>query len=128
MFSPPGIHHVQLKESTGKTSIARRGVDWGGDVIKDMVVTDSGRFFVNYNDRAPGAVVEVFPTLGNRNINVHGGKVRCTALIYRTFVKYAPSLPVTSYKFNSKNGNGLDLCVENIVITTQGVKKCKTNT
>ena len=123
LFYSSGPHQVFINEKDGKKAIVRRGLDWDGNVVHDLLVTDSGRFFVKYDEKDPGAVVEVVPRLDNRSVNIHGGKLRCAALVYRTFVKEAPPLPLRRYQFRAKNGNGLDLRVDNIVLAPHNTRK-----
>ena len=52
--------------------------------------------------------------MSNRSVNIHGGNQRCAALVYRTFVRGEPSLPLAQYQFKAKNGNPLDFAVDNI--------------
>ena len=80
---------------------------------------------MKYNDTGPGVVVQFFPTLSNSCVNIHGGKLRRAELVYRTFVRDEPNLPLVQYQFKSKNGNALDLKVENIAISPIATAKTK---
>ena len=74
--------------------------------------------------------MEFVPTINNRSMNIHGGKLRCAALVNRTCVRDAPPLPLMQYQFKSKDGNGLNLSVDNIVHTplaTAATKKTRNN-
>ena len=118
MFYPTSPRQVHLDEKNGKQFIVRRAQYWDGDSIFRLHVTDSGQFFIKYEERGPGVVVEFHPTINNRSVNIHGGKLRCAALVYRTFAIVEPSLPLVQYQFNAKDGNALNFSIENINITT----------
>ena len=118
MFYPSGPRQVYIDEKNGEQSIVRRALKWDGGVIHSLPVTDSGRFFIKYDEREPGVVVEFYPTINNRSVNIHGGKLRCAALVYRTFVRTEPSLPLVQYQFKAKDGNALNFSVDNIIINT----------
>ena len=66
-------------------------LDWDGNVIEDLLVKNTGRFLVKHHDKEPGNVEEMFPTLGDRSVNIYG---QCAALVYRTFVREPPHLPL----------------------------------
>ena len=99
---------MYIQEKNGKKSIVRRALDWEGNVIPNLLCTDTGRFFIKYDERGPGVVVEFMPTIKNRSVNIHGGKLRCTALVYRTFTREEPSTPLLQCQFKAKDGNGLN--------------------
>ena len=54
-----------IQEKKGKT-IVREVLDWDGKVIPNLHVSDPGRFFIKYDERGPGVVVEFIPTINNR--------------------------------------------------------------
>ena len=85
---------ICIEENPGKTAIIGKALNWDGSVVNNVLAFDSGRFFVKYQDAGPGVVVEIFPSLSNRCVNIHGGKLRCAALVYRTFTKREPSVPL----------------------------------
>ena len=117
MFYPFGPRQLLIEEKKGKKAFIRRALDWEGNVITNLLVTDSGRFFIKYDERGPGVVVEFLPTINNRSVNIHGGKLPCAALIYRTFTRDEPSLPLIQCQFKAKDGNPLNLSVENLIFT-----------
>ena len=116
MFYHSGPRQVYLEEKNGKKCIVRRALNWDGTVIHNLLVTDSGRFFIKHDERKPGLAVEFFPTINNRSVNIHGGKLRCGALVYRTFVRVEPIIPLMQYQFKAKYGNTLNFSVDNIII------------
>ena len=117
MFYPSGPRHVYLEEKQGKQATVRRALNWDGTIIPNLLATDTGRFFIKYEERGPGVAVEFFPTAGNRIVSIHCKKIRCVAIIYRTFVRDEPSLPLIQYQFRAKDGNVLNFSVDNLVIT-----------
>ena len=64
-------------------------------------------------------VVEFIPTINNRSVNMHGGKLRCGALVYHPlkFERYESTLPLVQYQFKTKDGNGLNFHIDTIVLT-----------
>ena len=87
-------------------------------------------FFIKYEERGPGVVVEFYPTINNRSVNIYGGKLRCAALVYRTFTRDEPSLPLIQCQFKAKDGNPINLSVENLVFTplaTAATRKPRNN-
>ena len=105
-------------------------MDWEGRVIPDLLCTDTGRFFIKYQERGPGVVVEFMPTINNRSVNIHGGKLRCAALVYRTFTKEEPTAPLNQCQFKAKDGDGINFSVNNIVMNIQataGTRKPRNN-
>ena len=118
MFYTTGPCQVYFDEKNGKQCIDRRALNGDGNAIHSLLVTDSGRFFIKHDEREPGVVVQFNPTINNQSVNIHGGKLRCAALVYRTFVRVEPSLPLLQYQFKSKDGNGLNFSVDNIILTT----------
>ena len=61
--------------------------------------------------------MEFHPTMNNRSVNIYGGKLRCAALVYRTFTRDEPSLPLLHCQFKAKDGNPLNLAIENLIFT-----------
>ena len=97
---------MYIQEKAGKRSIVGRAfLDWDGKVIPNLLCTDTRRFFM--------------PTLNNRSVNIYGGKLRCAALVYRTFTREVPTGPLLQCQFKTKDGDGLNFCVENLIIATQ---------
>ena len=115
MFYPTGPHQIYLQEKDGTQTIVRKALDWDGKIILTVLVTETGRFFVRNDDRVPGCVSEDLPSLHNRSVNINGGKLRCGALVYRTFVKKPPTLPLNRYQLRTKNEDALDFHVDNIL-------------
>ena len=87
MFYILGPRQVTIEEKTGKSALVRKALDWDGKVIPNLLVTDAGRFFIKYDERGPGVIVEFMPTINNRSVNIHGGKLKCAAVVYRTFTR-----------------------------------------
>ena len=119
MFYSTGPKQVYLKDKHGRRTIVRRALDWEGRVISDLLCTDNGRFFIKYQERGAGVVVEFMPTVKNRSVNIHDGKLRCAALVYRTFTKEVPTAPLQQCQFKAKDGNGVNFSVDNLVPNIQ---------
>ena len=118
MFYVLGPRQVTIEQKTGKQALVRRALDWDGKIISNLFVTDTGRFFIKYDERGPGVIVDFMPTINNRSVNTHGGKLRCAAVVYRTFTREEPTVPLLQCQFKSKDGNGLNFSVENILLVT----------
>ena len=80
----------------------------------NLLCTDTGRFFVKYDERGPGVVVEFMPT-----INIHDGKLCCAAYVYRPFTREEPTTPLLQCQFKAQDGDGLNFSIENLIIATQ---------
>ena len=82
MFYTLGPRQVYIQEKTGKKSIVhvRRALDWEGNVIPNLLCTDTGRYFI---------------------------KLRWAA-VDRTFTREEPSAPLLQCQFKAKDGNGLN--------------------
>ena len=57
MLYTTGPRQVYNEGRHGKISRVRRALDWEGNVVQDLLVTDSERFCIKYNERGPGVVV-----------------------------------------------------------------------
>ena len=115
MFYPTGPRQVVIQEKKAKSNIVRRALDWDGKLTPNLLVTDSGRFFIKHDESGPSVVVEFMPTSNNRSVNIYGGKLRCAALAYRPFTREEPTVPLLQCQFKSKDGNGLNFSVENLL-------------
>ena len=58
MYYQSGTRQVYIDEKGGTLAIVRQALDWDGSVITNLLVSDNGRFFIKYEERGPGVVVE----------------------------------------------------------------------
>ena len=70
MFYPSSPRQVYIDEKGRKRAIVRKALDWDGNVIANLLVTDLGGFFIKYEERGPGVVVEYHPTINNRCVSI----------------------------------------------------------